>query len=333
MSTTRNSTIKSSLFMIDPVNGNNAGKSKQFYTKGSGLDSDMDTSTSSLIVDVDDNSYQLERNTLNECLAELKTHGNTQVKNLSPASTETFRSIVEALKLLHGSKKHYEIVLKDIHSTFSSFKSVKPGTVAAFFIGCFNDDNFTGPFGCNPKCAASLPPFQNSDGTTDSNSNSSDGYATCDDLVLIYTNNNFSSLNEKRSSHAYIYVDDNKFKGFSKDNIKTLKETNIKTASLIFGNEDGSYKEVSNPLSLVKLPIVGKKSSWNSTSSSFTGDSSSNSSGLTSDTSSGSGCSSGSSSSDDEPTSTSNSGAWIILAIAVVLILLLFILYKNSAYV
>ena len=57
----------------------------------------------------------------------------------------------------------------------------------------------------------------------------------------------------------YIYVDDNEFKGFTNYNLKTLKDTNIQTVSLIFGDEDGSYKEVSLPMSTDKLPTIWKK--------------------------------------------------------------------------
>lgn len=195
------------------------------------------------IVNGQNGSFQLNRKTLKQTLAELKTQSAISIRQLSPEYTESFKSVMEALRLLYGSQALYDLVLTDIRNVFDDVKDVKPGTVAAFFIGCFNDDKFPGPIGCSPKCAASLPPTE---GTP--------GYANCDDLVLIYSDGLFSSLNEKRSTHAYIYVEDNDFPGFSLENINQLKEAGIENASLVFGNQDGSYREVTGVLNVNQLP-------------------------------------------------------------------------------
>ena len=125
----RNSTIQSSLFMIDPVEKQEIQKSSIFYTKGgSDLESDMDINGTdgswgnldsskndvpdTINLKLDDVSYKLQRSVLTGSLEELKAHANTQVKNLSPELTDIFRNIVKVLKVLRGSKEHYEIVLK-----------------------------------------------------------------------------------------------------------------------------------------------------------------------------------------------------------------------------
>jgi hypothetical protein len=74
-------------------------------------------------------------------------------------------------------------------------------------------------------------------------------------LVLIYADGTFNSLNDKRSKHVHIYIDAPEFKGFTSENIKQLRDAEIETASLIFGNPDGSYREVTSPLALDMLPI------------------------------------------------------------------------------
>lgn len=284
MSQRLGSNINSPLFMADPVpvrrNGNQSGThntDQSFMVKG---DEPKDTTADSythvggeedvFIINGQGGPFQLHRKTLKETLAELKTQAGVSVRQLSPEHTESFRSIVEALRLLYGSQALYDLVLNDIRAVFSDVKDVKPGTVAAFFIGCFNDDKFPGPMGCSPKCAASLPPAE---GTP--------GYANCDDLVLIYSEGLFSSLNEKRSTHAYIYIGDANFPGFSTENVRQLKEAGIENASLIFGNPDGSYREVTSPLAIDQLPrkVESQEAAPQNTTSSSDGSSSSSSVG------------------------------------------------------
>ena len=257
MSQRLGSNINSPLFMADPVPAQRGGNQntinngeRSFFVKGDepkngaadtyehvGGEEDV------FLINGQGGSFQLHRKTLKDTLADLKTQAHVSVRQLNPEHTESFRSIVEALRLLYGSQALYDLVLTDIRAVFADVKDVKPGTVAAFFIGCFNDDKFPGPMGCSPKCAASLPPTE---GTP--------GYANCDDLVLIYSDGLFSSLNEKRSSHAYIYVGDPDFVGFSTENIRQLRDAGIENASLIFGNQDGTYREVTSALTIDQLP-------------------------------------------------------------------------------
>ena len=315
MSQRLGSSINSPLFMIDPVpvrsNGTHNGyynNNQSFFIKG---DDQQNIVTDSyqhvggeedvFIINGPSESFQLHRKTLKEALEELKTQANVPLRQLNSQHTESFRSIVEALRLLYGSQALYDLILTDIRAVFNDVKDVRPGTVAAFFIGCFNDDKFPGPMGCSPKCAASLPPTE---GTP--------GYNNCDYLVLIYSDGLFSSLNEKRSTHAYIYIDDQDFCGFSLENIRQLRDAGIENASLIYGNPDGSYREVTSALPLDQLP----RRSDSDDSSKPNIDSSSN-----------------------QPTpqdnGNSSNGAGLVFAIilVIIIILLLVILYRyNSGY-
>lgn len=240
MSKKQGSYINSPLFMEDPIPSRNVEKNKKseekFYLKGNDDDD--------ILVKSQGGSFQLLRNNFRETLKDLKTYHDKPVKDLDSSHTESFRNVVEAMRLLYGSQAIYDLVLKDIHSVFSDIKSVVPGTVAAFFIGCFSDDQFPGPIGCSPKCVSSLPPTE---GTP--------GYSSCDDLVLVYSKGTFNSLNEKRSQHCYILIEDQDFKEFSSENIKQLKESGIESVSLIFGNPDGSYKEIKDKVAIDSLPI------------------------------------------------------------------------------
>lgn len=255
------SNINSPLFMTDPVPGrrpenhtgfNNNHSLDSFYVKGEETKETTADSYEHLggkedvfIINSQGGAFQLHRNTLKQTLSELKTQAGVSIRQLTPEHTEAFRGVMEALRLLYGSQALYDLVLTDIRNVFNDVSEIKPGTVAAFFIGCFNDDKFPGPMGCSPKCAASLPPTE---GTP--------GYVNCDDLVLIYSGGLFSSLNEKSSSHAYIYIGDVDFQGFTSENLRELRNAGIENASLVFGNQDGTYREVSSSLPVDQLPIT-----------------------------------------------------------------------------
>jgi hypothetical protein len=162
---------------------------------------------------------------------------------LTPSYNDLFSGVVQALQMLYGSKKLYNMAINDIHEIFSDIKSVIPGTIGAYFIGCTVPSNFNGPSVCDPRCVSSLPPGEKNL-----------GYGECDDLVLIYSEGGFNSLNEKRSPRVYIYIGDINFTGFTPDNIEQLKEAEIEKAILIYGGIDGSYREVTNEIGLADLP-------------------------------------------------------------------------------
>lgn len=302
------SSINSSLFMNDPVpvrrhdRISNNLNDQTFFIKGDDTKNDPigvyenkdDDQDTYIVKPPNGDSFQLNRRVLKDSLEDLKKLSHIPIRQLNDAHTESFRTIVEALKLLHTSPALYELILSDIRAIFNDIKDVRPGTLAAFFIGCFNpDDKFPAPMGCSPKCAASLPP---SEGTP--------GYSSCDDIVLIYSKELFSSLNNKQSSHAFIYIENSSFSGFTHENIKQLKDAGIESATLIYGNEEnGSYHEVTSPLPLDQLPHKSEITQTIKTTQIQQNDNS----------------------------ASSNSGAGVIFAIIIIIIiiLLIVILYKT----
>ena len=246
------SNINSAIFMEDPVPIKGSDK-KQDYTNDDGefvTKGHKDTyrhvggKGDVYLIKGEGGSFQLHRQNLIDTLKELRNYADIPVRNLSSETNELFKAIVEALRLLYGSQALYDIVLKDVRDVFNGVTNIKPGTVSAFFIGCFNEDSFPGPLGCSPKCASSLPP---SDGTP--------GYDPCEDLVLIYKDGVFSSLNEKKTDHVYIYIENNDFTGFTNENINQLREVGVANSTIIFGNPDGSYGEINGPMGIDKLPL------------------------------------------------------------------------------
>ena len=242
-------------------------------------------------------SFSLRRAQLKNTLISLREYSNVNIKALPPAQTEAFNNVVDVFRLLHGTQALYDIILADVRDIFKNVKDIRPGTVAAYFAGCFTDDDFPGSPGCNPKCASSLPPPEGSPGHSD-----------CDDLVLIYVNGNFNALNSKKSSLAHIFVEDQHFKGFTKNDIQQLTDNGIERVVMIFGNPDGSYREISSPNPVSSLP---KFSSNPSPADSQVNTSSNN-----------------------DNNNSNNVGAAVLLTILIVFLILviLYVLYRASSW-
>jgi len=254
--------MKNSLFMSNPVpiknNKISGNKNTALFIKGNkdvtfelkrGFDNIY------IIKEPNNRSWEFDRNTLLESLKSMKKYSYTPIKSLEEEPQESFAKIMAALEMLYKTGKLYELIHNDIQQIYADVKIVIPGTVAAYFIGCSSNDNFSGPIGCNPKCAAALAP---------GGKNHTD--YTCEDLVLMYEKDGtFSSLNQKISPHSYIYIGDTKFKGFTEENIKQLHDANISSATLIYGKDDGTYDEIISSMPVSQLPLATDSQSTTTT--------------------------------------------------------------------
>lgn len=190
------------------------------------------------LVHTKDKTYELHRKRLIKTLKELHQYANLQISQLNDDQTELLSSTIEITRILYNTNALKDLVLKDIREIYGHIKNPVPGTVGAFFIGCFNNDDFDGPIGCNPRCAASM--LKCSDNIT----------FECGDMILIYSNHQFKPLNEKVTTHAYIYIDDDKFVKFSHHELGQLNKSGVKSVTMIYGNPDGSYREITNEIIL-----------------------------------------------------------------------------------
>jgi hypothetical protein len=196
----------------------------------------------------DNRRLEFDRNSFLYTLKDLKKYSHNPIKILEGEQKEKFSKIMGAVEMLYKTGKLYDLIHKDILDIYDDVKIVIPGTIAAYFIGCSSNDNFAGPMGCNPKCAASLVP-----GGKDH------GEYSCDDLVLMYENDgNFSSLNQKISKHVYIHIGDINFKGFTEDNIKELINADITSVTLVHGKTDGTYMDPTSAMPVDKLPLLSQ---------------------------------------------------------------------------
>jgi hypothetical protein len=237
-----------------------------FFTKG-GPTSNSSTSAVSapvqapdtFVVETENGSYQFDRRIFRDNIVNLKKYAHLQIKDLDPENADAFKKIVEALRIAYKSATLYDMVVADTLAIFADVLKVIPGTVAAFFIGCSRVKDFPGPVGCNPNCVSAMPHKKSS------------SRHSCDNLVLIYTNGSFNSLNDVKSSHVYIYIANPEFRGFTATNIQQLRDYEIKTANLIFELGEGSQRTEKNvaiddlptdnrPATLKAAPAAKKKS-------------------------------------------------------------------------
>jgi hypothetical protein len=244
------SLIDSTLFIRDSSSSSNNDQYDDiFYEKISDTD-DIH------LIKTNTGSYELHRNRLISTLKELHHYSHVFVSKLKEEQSELLSSTIEATRILYNSRVLKDMVLNDIREIYKDIKNPIPGTVGAFFVGCFNDDNFNGPIGCNPRCAASLFNCDN------------DGLE-CSDTILIFENNTFTSLNNKNTQHAYIYIESYNFVSFTMNQIHKLQEANITTVTLIYSDIDGSYKEVTGRIDIDTLITVCNQNTSTSSSTSI----------------------------------------------------------------
>lgn len=161
---------------------------------------------------------------IRKSLEELSRVGHIPIKELSGHHQDNFHHIVNLLRVAHPSPA-YGPLFEVVHDTFKNHKTIKPGTVAAFFHGCFIDTNFRDMPACSDICAGSTPPPQ---GTP--------GWQNCDKLaILLDEQGTLRTLNEPQSvDQAYVFIAENyNFNGFTNESINQLSSYGVKKVNLI----------------------------------------------------------------------------------------------------
>ncbi len=197
-------------------------------------------------------SYKLHRDDLIYSLKELHQYSHIFIDKLKPEQLKLFNGITEATRILHNNKVLQDLVLKDIKKIYKDITTPVPGTVAAFFVGCFNNDHFKGPLGCNPRCAASFISCDKEQ-------------LACEDNIYIFKDGQFVKLNKKNyqqpTEHVYIYIDDHLFTDFQLGHLVTLRRSGVKKITVIYSNEDGTYKNIEYNKDISHIPITNSSMS------------------------------------------------------------------------
>ena len=186
-------------------------------------------------------TFTIHREQVKGLLKTIKTKCHTKISDLDDEHKAIYDRLVEIITLTYNTQSIYDHLIKDIREVFPSNEKISPLTVGAYFTGCFTSDNFSGKNECNPKCAG----------------NTINNMKQCEDSVIFFEGDKLTYLVEKKTIHAYVYVGDRNFKGFTQQNINSLKMDHIYKVSLIFSkpNDPTMYEDVGNVTSVDKLPL------------------------------------------------------------------------------
>jgi len=191
-----------------------------------------------------DKDIKIDMASLDEILAILKDYGNTPISSLPTMADNLLRTLETMIGMAKDDPAAYETIINRIKESFDGTKTkIIPNTVNAYLLGCMYDQDFTGPLGCSPKCINGIVPM---DGSVD--------VSPCSDMVIIY-DGHLQIKNAENSGHAWIYVGP-QFTGFNENDLMILRTHGVKTASMIYGMEDGKYRDIRTPVPISNLPTV-----------------------------------------------------------------------------
>jgi hypothetical protein len=176
-------------------------------------------------------TFVLERDRLRDKLEVLRSQASCPIDKLDSKHEAIFKEVVGAMKNLYDTSL-YHVVMKDIVEVFEPVSSNKmvPGTVHSFFLGCASAKSSQSGLkpGCDPKCASGFP---------DPNT------TVCDDTFLSIKDDKLMAHNTKKTTHAYIFIEDKNFRGFTPEHIDDLRRSGISKASLIRVKENQTGAE------------------------------------------------------------------------------------------
>lgn len=178
--------------------------------------------------------FSLDRKSFISMLKELKTKSNIKILNLDKNSKTYLNDIIDLINTLKPTQ-YFKIIKEDIDNIFGDIKDIQIGSVASYFT--YSDSKLKNSE-CDPKNILSLV-----------NPGSS-----CDDSSLLYADNIFHFLMNKKTPHAYIYIMNQLFNGFSEENIKELALENITHVTIIVGDNKNNYKTITDKISLSNIP-------------------------------------------------------------------------------
>lgn len=192
-----------------------------------------------------DNSSSINVKVLRTQLDRLSSVKDIPISQLNDFLLEDFTAISNNISSLIGTDG-YNLLFKEIQARFSHNDTVKPGTVAGYFMGCFVPSNFKYGKNCSLACLTGAPQFYD---TTDQE--------TCKKNVYIAPFDDEYQLTKLVSgtedpNTAIVYIQP-PFQGFSKDEVQKLKSEGVE--NIIFSYYDKNDYYTSEPLSFEKLNI------------------------------------------------------------------------------
>jgi hypothetical protein len=192
--------------------------------------------------------FTYDRTKVLEGLNKLKAVAFDNVEIISPENRGLLNDYSKLINQLRGTEYFTEIE-KDIKSVFKpqEFMKARVGSVASFLTELYPNTWFSRMPICDPRCSTYLL-RENS----------------CRDSLLIFTGIKFQVVMgpektnvdlTRNPAHTFIYVTQDKFKGFRPKDIEFLNKFGAKHVTIITSNMNGEYTGVIGPQALEKVPM------------------------------------------------------------------------------
>lgn len=189
-------------------------------------------------IDTDGKSNQLFGDDFQASLDSLQPQVDTMMQKLNEQQTHDFNSLVDLINhnsLEESNKKSREIIINKIKTALKSKNTPPiPGTVAAWFNGCDNTENFPGPPECNPRCASSL------------------GAKKCKHNVIILQDGMTITVNKLRESN-FAYINVNYGEKIQQKDIDHLLDIGITDATITYIGKDGNISRVTTNIKVSEV--------------------------------------------------------------------------------
>lgn len=183
-------------------------------------------------------------------LRKLKENLHLNEKDLDETTKKDFKKFKKIILEKRDNKELYGFILDMVKDEFLDIDDVSPGTIGAYFKGCFSDENLPDDQtkNCSLLCSSSMKP-------------KNEIYKDCDVYVIYITASEFEIINYADSNKAIVYYNglipqpkNNKGKNLSTEyiidhiltsnNIDELRNLGILVVDIYWGGSSIQYKMV-----------------------------------------------------------------------------------------
>ena len=190
---------------------------------------------------------KIDLNEIDDIVELFRNKPDELIRTLEGETAKRFQEMASYASILHGTES-YDLLIERVNRQFADLDEVRPGTVGAYFHGCFVETSFskTHP-GCSVTCAGSMPPSKSDEhfkhcGNTvvsaqfvGSSKNKNKGHYNFEIL------NKSNKHNKKDLAYLYIpYTSIHRCPGFSKKEISQLSSMGIKYVRLVGYKKDST---------------------------------------------------------------------------------------------
>lgn len=185
--------------------------------------------------------YKINKRELRKYVEKLSELADVDIRKLGDEDRKILSYITTSIEKLHSSPDAYNEFLGEVNKIFSGIKKFKPNTVAAFFIGCIDDDQNDGdekvPIECNPGCINSIKNIEKA-------------FPRCSKSVLYFNDGDVQKYGTENTKSACIYFNGSDNPKITRKQINEMKRNGIKKVKIYLLEDNGKIKKLSDVLDI-----------------------------------------------------------------------------------